>query len=52
MTYVQLLVAVAAGAVFFGDLPTWTMAAGAALIIFGGLWLWHKQRAQPPGGGV
>lgn len=49
MTYVQLLVAVAAGALFFGDLPTWAMAGGAAMIISGGLWLWHKQR-QPEAG--
>jgi drug/metabolite transporter (DMT)-like permease len=44
MTYVQLLVAVIAGALFFGDLPTLAMAGGAALIIAGGLWLWHRQR--------
>jgi drug/metabolite transporter (DMT)-like permease len=48
MTYVQLLVAVIAGALFFGDLPTSTMAGGAALIISGGLWLWHKQRQPEP----
>jgi drug/metabolite transporter (DMT)-like permease len=47
MTYVQLLVAVVAGMLFFGDYPTWSMAAGAALIIAGGLWLWHKQRSVP-----
>lgn len=46
MTYVQLLVAVIAGAVLFGDFPTWTMAAGAALIISGGLWLWRAQRPR------
>jgi drug/metabolite transporter (DMT)-like permease len=50
MTYVQLLVAVAAGALFFGDMPTWTMAGGAALIISGGLWLWHRQRSPAPAG--
>lgn len=52
MTYVQLLVAVAAGALFFGDLPTWSMALGAALIISGGLWLWHKQTSPPAAGGA
>jgi drug/metabolite transporter (DMT)-like permease len=52
MTYVQLLVAVIAGALFFGDLPTWPMAGGAALIISGGLWLWHKQRSPPAPGGA
>jgi drug/metabolite transporter (DMT)-like permease len=49
MTYVQLLVAVAAGALLFGDLPTWTMALGSAFIIAGGLWLWHRQRVAPAG---
>ncbi len=44
MTYVQLLVALTAGALLFGDLPTWTMLAGAGLIICGGLWLWSAQR--------
>jgi len=44
MTYVQLLVAVIAGMLFFGDYPTLAMAAGAALIISGGLWLWRSQR--------
>jgi len=44
MTYVQLLVAVVAGMIFFGDYPTFAMAGGAALIISGGLWLWRSQR--------
>jgi len=44
MTYVQLLVALAAGALLFGDLPSWPMLAGAGLIICGGLWLWRAQR--------
>lgn len=44
MTYVQLLVATLAGILLFGDLPTWPMAAGSALIVSSGLWLWHKQR--------
>lgn len=48
MTYVQLLVAISAGALLFGDWPTLPMLAGAALIISGGLWLWHKQRALSP----
>lgn len=45
MTYVQLLVAIGAGMMLFGDWPTLPMIAGAALIIAGGLWLW---RSQPP----
>lgn len=44
MTYVQLLVAICAGILLFGDWPSLPMVAGAALIISGGLWLWHKQR--------
>ncbi|MBX3561447.1 MAG: DMT family transporter [Sphingomonas sp.] len=45
MTYVQLLVATAAGIALFGDVPTTAMAAGSALIVAGGLWLWRAQRA-------
>ena len=44
MTYVQLLVATGAGVLLFQDVPTAPKAAGAALIISGGLWLWHRQR--------
>lgn len=46
MTYVQLLVAVSAGALLFGDYPTLAMAGGAALIIASGLWLWRAQRPR------
>lgn len=51
MTYAQLLVAIAAGALVFGDLPTPATVAGAALIMAGGLWLWRAQRpaAAPEG---
>ncbi len=45
MTYVQLLIATAAGVALFGDVPTPMMAAGSALIIAGGLWLWRAQKA-------
>ena len=53
MAYVQLLVAAGAGLLLFGDYPTLAMMAGAALIISGGLWLWHKQhggseQVRPP----
>ena len=44
MTYVQLLVATGAGVLLFGDLPTWPMVVGSALIIVGGLWLWRGQK--------
>ena len=45
MTYIQLLIAAAAGIALFGDPPTLAMATGSALIILGGLWLWRAQRA-------
>ena len=50
MTYVQLIVAVAAGIALFGDLPTWSMALGAAMIISGGLWLWYSEKSRSRGG--
>lgn len=50
MTYVQLLVATGAGIILFGDLPTWPMVLGSALIISGGLWLWHKHRGPEAAG--
>lgn len=43
MTYVQLLVAVALGWIFFGDSPDAATLGGAALIVAGGLYLWHSQ---------
>ena len=42
-TYSQLVVAVGAGAVFFGDTPDLTSVGGMALIVAGGLWLWRAQ---------
>ncbi len=45
MTYVQLLIVTVAGIALFGDVPTPAMAAGSALIIAGGLWLWRRQNA-------
>ena len=52
MTYVQLLIAAAAGIVLFGDVPTTAMAAGSALIVAGGLWLWRAQKSPPPSEGT
>ncbi len=46
MTYVQMLIAVAAGMALFGDHPTAATLAGAALIIGGGLVLWRAQRPR------
>lgn len=43
MTYVQLIVAMGAGMLLFGDMPGAAMLAGAALIIAGGLYLWWRQ---------
>jgi len=48
MTYVQMLVALAAGWLLFGDAPTWATLAGAALIIGGGLYLWRAQKPPAP----
>jgi drug/metabolite transporter (DMT)-like permease len=46
MTYGQLLMAVALGWVFFGDRPDLTAAAGAAVIIGSGLFLWWRGRVN------
>lgn len=49
MTYGQLLMAVALGALFFGDYPDVMALGGAAVIIGAGLYLWYegRVRAQP-----
>jgi drug/metabolite transporter (DMT)-like permease len=44
MTYGQLLMAIALGALFFGDWPDVTALAGAAIIIGAGLFLWWRGR--------
>jgi drug/metabolite transporter (DMT)-like permease len=46
MTYGQLLMAVALGAVFFGDFPGATAWLGAAVIIGSGLFLWWRGRVN------
>ncbi|MDB5661681.1 MAG: hypothetical protein JWM38_1466 [Sphingomonas bacterium] len=51
MVYVQLLMALAIGFLWFGDSPDWTTLAGGALTIAAGLWLWRSQR-DPVAGGV
>ena len=48
MTYGQLLMAVALGALFFGDWPDATALLGAAVIIGAGLFLWWHGRAPEP----
>jgi drug/metabolite transporter (DMT)-like permease len=44
MTYVQLIVAMTIGWVWFGNAPDAPMLGGAALIVAGGLWLWRSQK--------
>lgn len=46
LTYVQLLVAVALGWIFFGDAPDAATIGGAALIVSGGLLLWRSQKPR------
>jgi drug/metabolite transporter (DMT)-like permease len=46
MVYIQLLVAVTLGAIFFGNRPDGGTFAGATLVIGGGLYLWHSQRVR------
>jgi drug/metabolite transporter (DMT)-like permease len=46
MTYVQLLVAALLGWLIWGTAPDLTTFAGAALIIGGGLLLWHSQKPK------
>jgi drug/metabolite transporter (DMT)-like permease len=48
MTYGQLLMATALGALLFGDWPDLTALAGAAVIIGAGLFLWWRGRAPEP----
>jgi drug/metabolite transporter (DMT)-like permease len=45
LTYVQLLVAVVLGMLWFGDHPDWITAVGALLIIAAGLILWRGRRS-------
>lgn len=46
MTYVQLVVAVGAGVLVFGNAPDAISFAGMAMIVAGGLWLWRTQKAR------
>ncbi len=46
MTYGQLLMAVALGALFFGDLPDALALLGAVIIIGAGLYLWNDTRRR------
>lgn len=46
MTYVQLVVAVGAGVLVFGNAPDAISFAGMAMIVAGGLWLWRTQKVR------
>ena len=54
MVYVQLFVAAGFGWLWFDDVPDLPAMGGAALIVAGGLYLWHSQRGAKrlvePGG--
>jgi len=50
MMYVQLLVAISLGLLFFHSTPTPIMLLGASIIIAGGLYLGYAQRRPTPNG--
>ena len=43
--YSTIVWAVILGYIFFGDVPTWTMVAGAAIIIGAGIYIFMRERA-------
>lgn len=49
MVYVQLLVAVTLGAVFYGNWPDAATLVGAGLVVGAGLFLWSRQRRRASG---
>ncbi|MEZ5710759.1 MAG: DMT family transporter [Blastomonas sp.] len=44
MVYVQLLVALAIGMLFYGDFPDLVALGGSVLIVASGLWLWRRNK--------
>jgi drug/metabolite transporter (DMT)-like permease len=44
--YVALVFATATGFVVWGDVPTWNVALGSAIIIASGLFIWHRERQR------
>ncbi|MFN3824657.1 MAG: DMT family transporter [Pseudorhodobacter sp.] len=45
VTYVQAIYATAAGFIVFGTAPGWNTAAGTAIIIGSGIYIWRRERA-------
>jgi drug/metabolite transporter (DMT)-like permease len=46
LTYLQLLWAILASLLVFGDVPGLVMLLGSALIAGSGLWVWRLDRAE------
>ena len=46
-SYVQMLVAIALGWMWFGDVPDWLTLLGGAIIIGAGLYLWRDGNKEP-----
>ena len=46
--YVSIPLAAVLGWLIFGDRPTWHLAAGAAVIVASGAYIFHRGRAKPP----
>ncbi len=47
MVYVQLIVALGIGMIFYGDFPDGISIVGSALIVAAGLWLWRQRQIAP-----
>ena len=47
MVYVQLIVALSIGMLFYGDFPDLVSIGGSALIVAAGLWLWRQRQKKP-----
>ncbi len=47
MVYVQLIVALGIGMIFYGDYPDWISILGSTLIVAAGLWLWRQRQIAP-----
>ncbi len=47
MVYVQLIMALGIGMIFYGDFPDAVSVGGSALIVAAGLWLWRQRQIKP-----